>query len=385
VNLPTDTTRDVLRVRTGAGEPQPVLFWEEPGKLYVMPSSTATRWLHDALHEGGCFVIRPDGRTMSCSAELLANSTDAQRVRTRFQEKYGSTVYDHYFGPRSKVVRLIPGGTVTPRTPAQLLEQEFDAVAAGYLEAVRSNSIELYVKEATRDRLLDAFRTDGRLLEIGAGTGFETVPLLAAGHPVVVVDLSPRMLEGLAARAAVAGLEERLTCRPGRLSALGEALQEFPDRSFDGAYSTFGAFNLEEDLGSAPATFARVLRPQAHLVFTTLNRPGALPILWEVAIGNRTGAFRRVRHEMPAGTVRYPLTVYPRNPSWWDRALAPHFRRVATLPVSVAAPPFESPRLVRWMGPSGGRRARRWDEWLSGRPLLTPLGEWSFLSYERVG
>ena len=262
-----------------------------------MPSSTATRWLHEALHEGGCFVIRPDGQTMSCSAELLANSTDAQRVRTRFQEKYGSTVYDHYFGPRSKVVRLIPGGTVTPGTPAQLLEQEFDAVAAGYLEAVRSNSIELYVKEATRDRLLDAFRTDGRLLEIGAGTGFETVPLLAAGHPVVVVDLSPRMLEGLAARAAVAGLEERLTCRPGRLSALGEALQEFPDRSFDGAYSTFGAFNLEEDLGSAPATFARVLRPQAHLVFTTLNRPGGAPH----PVG---GGDREPDRRVPAGPSR---------------------------------------------------------------------------------
>jgi SAM-dependent methyltransferase len=350
-----------------------------------MPSSSSTRWLHDALRTGGCSVISENRGTAPCSAELVTDTTEANRVRAKFREKYGATVYDRYFGPRSKVVRLVAGGPVSPRSPADLLELEFDAVAGGYLNAVYSNRIELYVKEATRDRLLAAFRSSGRLLEIGAGTGFETVPVLAAGHSVVVVDLSTHMLAGLTARAVTAGVAERLKCRAGRLSQLSDALRDFPDDSFDGAYSTFGAFNLEPDLGEAPATFARVLRPGAHLIFTTLNRPGALPILWELSIGNRSGAFRRAQHEMPAGTVRYPLSVYPRNPSWWDRTLAPHFRRVATLPVSVGAPPFESPRLVRWLGSSGGRRALRWDEWLSGRPLLAPLGEWSFLTYQRLG
>jgi SAM-dependent methyltransferase len=384
-NVPEQTRRDVVQVRAGNGEPHPVLYWEEAGALYFLPSSTATRWLHDALKEGGCTVQWSDGRTAACSAELFADPDEATRIRARFREKYGGAVYDLYFGPRAKIVRLILGGRVTRRTATDLLEQEFDAVAAGYLDTVHANRIELYVKEATRQRLLDAFPAHERLLEIGAGTGFETVPILRAGHSVDVVDLSPRMLEELTARAAEAGVGDGLRCRPGRLSQLEEVLRDLPDRAFGGAYSTFGAFNLEGELGSAPATFARVLPRGARLVFTSLNRPGALPVLWELTIGNRTGAFRRARTEMPPGTVRYPLTVYPRNPSWWDRALAPHFVRVATLPVSVTAPPFESPRLVRWLGHSGGRRARRWDAWLSGRPLLTPFGEWSFLTYERVG
>jgi SAM-dependent methyltransferase len=375
--------REVVRVRIGDGASTPLLFWEEPGAVFVMPSSTATRWLNDALRTGGCTLTWPDGRTESCSTELLVDARAAGHVRERMRTRYGPAVYDRYFGPRSKVVRLTPGGKVNSRTPDQLLVQEFDAVAAGYLAAVQDNRIEYHVNVATRDRLLTQFRGRQHLLEIGAGIGFETLPLLASGHAITVVDLSPRMLENLTAGATAAGVAAGLSSRIGRLSRLDEALQDVPASSFDGAYSTFGAFNLESSLGSAPTAFARVLRPGSLLVFTTLNRPGLLPVLWEAVVGNRVGALRRAQHEMPAGTVRYPLSVYPRNPTWWDRALAPHFRRIGTLPVSVMAPPFESPRLVRWFGPTGGSRVLRWDARLSRRAALAPLGEWSYLVFER--
>ncbi len=282
------------------------------------------------------------------------------------------------------MVRIVPGAPAIPRGPGEVLEQEFNAVAAGYSDAVASNAIEQYLKQTSRDRLLAAFRSNGALLEIGAGTGFETVPLLAAGHEITVVDLSPRMLAELTERARVAGVVGRLTCRAGRLSRLAEALVDLGPGTFEGAYSTFGAFNLEEDLGSAPETLARVLRPGSRLIFTTLNRPGALPLGWEIAAGNGRNALRRAHPALPAGSIRYPLTVYPRNPRFWDRALGRRFRRVGTLPVSVTAPPFESPRLVRWLGPVGGARARRWDERLSRHPMLAPVGEWTFLTYERL-
>jgi hypothetical protein len=158
---------------------------------------------------------------------------------------------------------------------------------------------------------------------------------------------------------------------------------EFGDGAFDGAYSTFGAFNLESDLGSAPRAFSRVLKPHAKLAFTTLNRPGVFPVLWELSLGNLRGFTRRARAELPSGSIRYPLTVYPRNPSYWDRTLGSGFRRLETLPVSVAAPPFASPRLLRVLGARGRGRARRWDEWLSRRSVLSALGEWTYLTYQR--
>jgi len=340
--------------------------------------------LSDAIRTGGCEVTRPEGSPIQCSAELVTDPEKAARIRIGFREKYGSERYDRYFSARSKVVRLVPGGSIVPRSPVEILEHEFDALASGYADGVKSNVIELYLKETTRDRLLAAFRAGERLLEIGGGTGFETVPLLSAGHWVTVVDLSPRMLAELSGRARADGADQRLTCRLGRLSRLDEVLSEDRPASFDGAFSTFGAFNLEAGLGSASKALARVLRPGALLIFTTMNRPGVLPVAWEVVVGNGRRALLRTRTDLPPGSIRYPLTVYPRNPSYWDRALAPQFRRVGTLPVSVTAPPFESPRIVRWLGAVGGARARRWDELLSRIPLLAPVGEWSFLTYERL-
>jgi SAM-dependent methyltransferase len=377
--------RDVLYIRVGNGRPSPVLFWEDPRGVYVIASGSATRWAHESLRDGGCTVARIDGRSDACSVELVDDPEIAGRARAGVREKYGNEVYDEHFGPRSKVLFLRPGGDVVPRSPDQLLRQEFDAVAATYTEAVQSDPIERSLKETTRDRLLRLFPSRERLLEIGAGTGFETLPLLAGGHPIDVVDISPRMLESLAARAASAELGARLTCRNGRLGRLQEPLGQVRAGEFDGAYSTFGAFNLEDDLGGARDELARVLRPGARLAFTSLNRPGALPVLWELMLGNGAGALGRAQRRIPAGTIRSPLTIYPRNPSWWDEALRPYFRRVKAAPVSVLAPPFRSPRLVRWLGSSGGRRVRRWDAWLSRTSALTPFGEWSFLVYERVG
>jgi SAM-dependent methyltransferase len=362
----------------------PVLFWEDPDGLYVMPSASGTRWLSDSLRHGGCELIRADGRSSRCSAELVADSNLAERVRAEFRAKYGAEVYARYFGPRSKVVRLVAGVAAVRRTPTELLVQEFNAVAPGYTDGVEGNPIELYLKQTTRDRLLAAFAGRDRLLEIGAGTGLETLPLLSAGHPIVVVDLSPRMMETLTERARRLQVEPRLECREGSLGRLADALRSIEDGGFDGAYSTFGAFNLEGDLGSAPSELARVLKPHSKLAFTSLNRPGLFPVVWELPLGNLRGVTRRAQTELPSGSIRYPLTVYPRNPSYWDRALGGGFRRVETLPVSVTAPPFASPRILRLLGARGSARVRRWDEWLSRRSMLAALGEWTYLTYERL-
>jgi SAM-dependent methyltransferase len=56
-----------------------------------------------------------------------------------------------------------------------------------------------------------ADRADGRILELGAGTGRLAVPLATAGHPVTAVDNDPAMLDRARARATAAGVpEERL-------------------------------------------------------------------------------------------------------------------------------------------------------------------------------
>jgi SAM-dependent methyltransferase len=63
---------------------------------------------------------------------------------------------------------------------------------------------------------------DGRILELGAGTGRVTEPLLQAGYRVTAVDLSPEMLAKATARLAPHAQRIRVVCADARNLALGE-------------------------------------------------------------------------------------------------------------------------------------------------------------------
>src|SRR5688500_4285435 len=61
----------------------------------------------------------------------------------------------------------------------------------------------------------------GALLDLGAGTGRLAIPMAQSGYRVVAVDLSPRMLELLGAKARRAGLHvDRLAANIVELDAL---------------------------------------------------------------------------------------------------------------------------------------------------------------------
>lgn len=60
----------------------------------------------------------------------------------------------------------------------------------------------------------------GRLLEMGAGVGRYTIPLLRLGYAVDAVDLSPVALDRLSARARAEGLDGRLSTMVGDAARL---------------------------------------------------------------------------------------------------------------------------------------------------------------------
>jgi SAM-dependent methyltransferase len=112
-------------------------------------------------------------------------------------------------------------------------------------------------------------RPPARVLDLGAGTGLLTRPLLAAGLDVVAVE----PLAGMrAALAAAVGAERALE---GRAEAI-----PLPDRSLDGAVSA-DAFHWF-DGPRAAAELHRVLRPGAGLVLSWFVGPGdESPLDWD--------------------------------------------------------------------------------------------------------
>jgi ubiquinone/menaquinone biosynthesis C-methylase UbiE len=130
-----------------------------------------------------------------------------------------------------------------------------------------------------------------RALEVGAGTGYFTLNLVAAGvvRRAVCSDISPRMLDVLAANARRLGLEVE--------TVLGDAERlELPDQSFDLVFGHAVLHHLP-DLPAAFRAFHRLLRPGGRLAFAgepsrhgdrlaALPKRGALALapLWRAAM-----------------------------------------------------------------------------------------------------
>ncbi len=361
-----------------------LLFVEDEGRIYVLSSSTETAWFSRVAREGRAHLRWEDGQETTAAAEVLSAPAIVAKVHALGRARYGPAVWESYFAGVRRVLALAPGALPPRANGAERLRREFNTAAAGYDAAVLRHPIERYLKDRVARRIEETLSGADRVLEIGPGTGFHTLRLLGAGHRVLAVDISEEMLGRLEEGARALGREDRLETRRLRLGESGTGLADLPDGQFGGICSAFGAFDLEREIRRAVPTLARLAAPNAPLVFTALNRPGIVPMVWELALGRIGPAFRRTAEVVPPGGTRYPLELYLRTPAAWDALFAPAFRRTGLEPVSVVAPPFHSDPLLRFLGPAGAERARRLDERLSSHPRLWVAAEWVLLVYART-
>jgi ubiquinone/menaquinone biosynthesis C-methylase UbiE len=377
-------TRETLELRVNGAAPVRLLFVERAARLFVVPTGPGAGWWVALLRAGGGEITRPGGRVERVASALVTDEAAATEIRRALRRKYGEEAWRRYFPGTVRVIELDPARSPLPRSPGELARDEFDAIAPAYDAGVATKSFERHLKVRTAQIFTATLARGAPLLEIGPGTGQHTLPMLALGHRVVAVDPSEGMLAQLVRRAKAEGLEAGLTVRVASLGELVPALEEFPERSFGGAFSAFGAFNLEESVASVGPTLARWIRPGGHVVFTVLGRPGWVALAWELGMGRPRAGFARLNSVVPAGAIRYPLDLYLRTPSEWDHVLRPMFRRTRVEAVSTLTPPFESEKVARAMGASGRARAIQVDDWLNRRTSLAPLAEWVALTYERV-
>ncbi|MET7701087.1 class I SAM-dependent methyltransferase [Streptomyces sp. NPDC005485] len=140
------------------------------------------------------------------------------------------------------------------RPPAAVL---FDALGADYEKAFAHAPAHLSALEWLIDRLPPAART----LDVGSGTGRPTAAaLIAAGHSVLGVDVSPVMVE-LATRQVPEAEFRRADIRDLPLEAA----------SFDGVCVFFSLLQMTRAEQSAlMRRLALALRPDGHLVLATV-------------------------------------------------------------------------------------------------------------------
>lgn len=357
--------------------PVPLGFVNEGSVVYLIARERSARWPVEILREGVA-ELRVDGPSVQGRASLVTDTAHRDRVLQLFRSKYGDEQFRRWYDTPSRVLRVdldrATGGALGPEHYYGWLSAEFDNVAYDYDRHITGNRINRLLRDRSLAELRRVFGRTGVLLEIGCGSGMETLPLIEDGHELLCVDISEKMLEVVRAKAVRAGVSERLRTVHLRASALSELAHSIGPGSFDGAYSTYGALNCEEELGGLPLVLHELIRPGGRFVAGVYNRWCLFELLGYSLTGQIARATGRTAVPVPVGSSRFCVDVYAHSVADFERLFAPTFasERVAAVPFLL--PPSD---LVGYAEIFSRHFdvLDRWDRALAGRWPFRALGD----------
>jgi ubiquinone/menaquinone biosynthesis C-methylase UbiE len=137
-------------------------------------------------------------------------------------------------------------------------------------------------------RHIQSLRQPGdSLLELNAGTGTDALHMVQQGYSVYATDLSDGMIAQIQDKIVKHDVGEQLQVQQLSFTAL----DQLPDRQFDGVYSNFGGLNCIDDLRLVTRHLPRLLKPQATVTWVIMPRfcPWEVAHFWK----DRRVAFRR--------------------------------------------------------------------------------------------
>jgi SAM-dependent methyltransferase len=289
--------------------------------------------------------LRLPDREVRGHATLLTGAEERERVLNLFRAAYGPEQYARWYDRPSRVLRVDLDAVLRQSPPevqyASWLESEFDNVAADYDRHILGNRMNRLLRDRSLAELRTVFADRRYLLEVGCGSGMETMTMLRLGHEVLAVDISEQMLAVVRAKATKDGCGERL--RTVKLRARDLATLDRPAEfgPFDGAYSTYGALNCEPDLRPVATGFAGMLPVGGPLVLGIYNRWCLFELLGYSISWQYSRAFGRRRNPVRVGSSRFCIDVFAYSAHDIEVAFRPYFERVRLEGVPVLLPPSD--------------------------------------------
>jgi ubiquinone/menaquinone biosynthesis C-methylase UbiE len=260
----------------------------------------------------------------------------------------------------------------------------FDRLAPDY-DALVSGDTFRHQRAQTHAALGRWIQPGCRVLEIGCGTGLDTLFLAGFGARVVACDPSAEMLARTRRRLATACLGDRiglLSCGLQELPQYLDALDQ--SEGFDAIVSNFGALNCVPSLGALGVLGRRHLRPGGSVVVGLIGRSCLWEMIYFTLRGERAKAARRraATASLPVAGVEVP-TFYHR-PRDVDSTLGEGFARVSTIGIGVLVPPpYLEPRWQQMPQPIRDTVAAM-DRITASWPLLNQLGDHTLMCWEKT-
>jgi SAM-dependent methyltransferase len=341
-----------LSVHTSTGR-VPLAFVRDDRRIWLAAQYGAARWALEILRAGRA-QLEVAGAASEGACRLVSDPTERDRVMDQFRRKYGSEQVDRWFHPPGRIVEIrldAPGESPRPPDHSYFdwLEAEFDSIASDYDRHILGNRINRLLRDRSVAFMRRELPRNGRLLEVGCGSGTETLELLSDGHEILAVDISRRMLETVQAKAQSKGVAGRLRVAKLRAGELPQLLAREGRGAFDGVYSTYGALNCEPDLSALPAAIAGLLRPGGRFVAGVFNRWCAFETGVYGLLLRPRRAFGRWGRPVAAEASRFCVDAFAYSVPEFCRIFAPEFRPVAVEGAPVLLPPSDLARYAEML------------------------------------
>ncbi|MCD4845044.1 MAG: methyltransferase domain-containing protein [Methanosarcinales archaeon] len=154
------------------------------------------------------------------------------------------------------------------------ITQYYEDLASNYDSRFNNQRLD-YMRYAENKAILDNLKT-GLILDIGCGTGEQTLLLANNGYTVIGIDISMEMIKKANDRIHQAKLDDKISL----LVASAQALP-FRDESVDGLISIFGVYSHVPMIDQAFEEISRVVRTGSKSIITVVNR-------WNITWWTRT-------------------------------------------------------------------------------------------------
>jgi SAM-dependent methyltransferase len=346
---------EYIRIRTTgrrSGRPHDVLvrFVTVEGKIVVFPQNTGRQdWLANILGDPSVTVFGA-GKQIGGTARVRWITGLRDPVLGVFTRKYGiEEVRKRYWGQRRyveiEVLRESAAGDFAELVYADL-EAAFDGVAENYDHHIMDNPMNLWLRNRSVHHLSQSFHAGDLVLEIGCGTGTETLEVAKRGVKVIACDISSKMLSVLRDKAAAAGLGDLIVPVHGHPGVLKEELRRLGYGRVDGAYSTYGAVNTEPRLEGMFRELHDLVKEDGLLLLGVWNKYCLYEILGYALRGRPSMSVARLRNPVPVGKSRFCIASWAYSVGSLDRIASPFFKLRKVYGVEMFLPPSNLTRYL---------------------------------------
>jgi SAM-dependent methyltransferase len=254
----------------------------------------------------------------------------------------------------------------------------FDRVADSYDEIFTRSMIGRAQRGQVWSRLLGAFPSGSRILELNCGTGEDARYLARRGRSVVACDASPLMIQ-VAKRSSGSQISENLEF----LKLANEDLGLMPsDKPFDGAFSNFSGLNCLDDLRPFARNLAALVKPGSPVLLCLWSRVCVAEFFWYLLHGQRRKACRRFSGKTTAKVGGETIRVAYPTVKTVRRAFSPWFELRSRCAVGLFVPPSY---VEQWMSkhPKILARLERLDRMCINWPIFRDVGDHALLEFVR--